>query len=222
MMIYILVGSLCLISGGSAHASAPYLFVYDYIKTLAAVEQIRDEAKRELKETPTTIFADCIRNSTKFQLQFNGAIAGLRSTDLGQNMAKDVVPGLIAFYQQEIEIYDELAAECQKLMIAQAGVDYGQLAGNAPKLTARLDYVDHSIFTTTPLVFATMIDPKPDGQGHVSRLVITKEERASLVSLLVTYFGKKMDEANQNWLVSSATVLRDYLTKKDYNAADER
>jgi hypothetical protein len=67
-----------------------------------------------------------------------------------------------------------------------------------------------------------LIDDKPDAQGHLSRLRITRAERARLLQTLQIDFGDKMNRADQNYIVSSATVLRDYLSKKKgYKAADE-
>jgi hypothetical protein len=55
----------------------------------------------------------------------------------------------------------------------------------------------------------------------MSRMTGTKAERAKLVRDLTTSFGKKMEAKDQNYIVSSATVLRDYLQKKGYKCADE-
>ena len=42
------------------------------------------------------------------------------------------------------------------------GVDYGAVAAEAPKITARLDYLDRVLFeTASPLVFMSLIHPKP-------------------------------------------------------------
>lgn len=59
----------------------------------------------------------------------------------------------------------------------------------------------------------TLQDPRPDSHNHVSHLIITKAERDSLVQSLTTTFGNKMDEKDQNYGVSSATVLRNVLNE---------
>jgi len=101
------------------------------------------------------------------------------------------------------------------------GVDYGALAARAPKLTATIEYLDHSLFEATPLIFATLIDDRPDRDGHVSRLTITRAQRDDLVRKLQLSFGRKMELADQNYIVSAATVLRNYLSKKGYRCSDE-
>jgi len=66
-----------------------------------------------------------------------------------------------------------------------------------------------------------LIADKPDAQGHMSRLRITRAERDRLVRFLQIDFGKKLDARDQNYIVSSASVLRDYLTKKGYKCSDD-
>ena len=71
------------------------------------------------------------------------------------------------------------------------------------------------------MVFALLIADKPDNEGHMSRLRITRGERDELLRHLQLEFGAKMDSANQNYTVSSATVLRNYLSKKGYKCSDD-
>ena len=78
---------------------------------------------------------------------------------------------------------------------------YGALTAEAPKITAGLEYIDRSLFQATPLIFATLIDMKPDKQGHASRLIVTRAEREQLVRSLQTSFGKKLDQQHQNLIV---------------------
>jgi hypothetical protein len=54
-----------------------------------------------------------------------------------------------------------------------------------------LEYIDHSLFQATPLIFATLIDPVLDANDHMSKLIITKAERKKLLAELNSYFGKK-------------------------------
>jgi hypothetical protein len=83
------------------------------------------------------------------------------------------------------------------------GVDYGAIAAQAPKLSATLDYVDHAIFEATPLVFGTLIDPVPDANNKMSKLIITSAERKKLIGDINSYFGTKLDQKDQPWLVTA-------------------
>jgi len=86
----------------------------------------------------------------------------------------------------------------------------------------QLEYADHALFNAIPLVFATLIDRKRDAENHLSRIVITRAQKDTLVRELNSRFGRKTDAANQNWTVSAASVLKSYLMTKGYKCADER
>ena len=49
--------------------------------------------------------------------------------------------------------------------------------------------------------------------GKMSKLIITDAQRLKLISDINSYFGKKLDQETQPWLVSGAWVLRSYLQK---------
>jgi len=70
------------------------------------------------------------------------------------------------------------------------------------------------------LVFALLIDQQPDNEGHMSHLNITKAERQKLLDSINGLFGESLDKKNQNWIVSSASLLKGYLLK-DYKCIDE-
>ena len=95
------------------------------------------------------------------------------------------------------------------------------MMAEAPKLTATLESIDRALLQATPLIFATLIDEKPDKDGHVSRLTITRAQRDGLVRSLQISFGKKLDLSDQNFTVASASVLRGYLSRKGYKCSDE-
>jgi hypothetical protein len=61
---------------------------------------------------------------------------------------------------------------------------------------------------------------KPDSKNHASHLIITKDERAKLISYVADSFGSKLDQKDQNFTVSAASVLRGYLLK-DFKCSDD-
>ena len=70
------------------------------------------------------------------------------------------------------------------------------------------------------LVFALLIDEKPDSEGHMSHLNITKAERQKLIDNIDGSFGESLEKDNKSWVVSSAALLMRYLMK-DYKCRDE-
>ena len=77
-----------------------------------------------------------------------------------------------------------------------------------------------TLFKASPMVFASLIDQRPDSQNDANHLIITKEERSSLVKDIKISFGEKLNQKGQNYTVSAASVLMAYLLK-DYKCADE-
>ena len=69
------------------------------------------------------------------------------------------------------------------------------------------------------MVFATLIDPVPDSKDRMSKLIITTSQRKQLIVDIDNFFGKKLDQKEQNYTVSAASVLKAYLLK-DYTASD--
>lgn len=133
----------------------------------------------------------------------------------------DLIPNLTAFYQRKIILHQRLI-DIGSVFLAgpKPGVDYGKLAANMSKIRAELEYVDKALFEATPLIFSTLIDTRADSKNHASHLIVTKAEREKLIGDLNFHFGEKLDQKEQNFTVSSASVLRGYLLK-DYKCSDE-
>ena len=133
----------------------------------------------------------------------------------------NLIPQIISLYEQKISLWQQFGDGCAQFIAApKPNVDYGQIAAEFPKINAKLEYVDQTLFSATPLVFAALIDQRPDSENHLSHLLITKVQRDTLVGQLTLAFGQKLDQQNQNYTVSAASVLKGYLTK-DYKCSDE-
>jgi hypothetical protein len=200
----------------------PLEFVTEFIRELAAVERIRAAGEQEQSENKAdSVFAAVIHTSTAFQLELGTRVRMLKQMRL-RGDAGGVIKPLIETYEQKISLYERLI-EIGSAFVGgpKPNVDYDKLAAETPKIRAGLEFVDHTIFEDiTPLVFATLIDMRPDSKNHASHLVITKAEKATLLQDLEDRFGTKMDEKTQNLTVSAATVLRGYLLK-DWKCSDE-
>jgi len=207
-----------------AQAGEEYNFVREYVREIAALETIRAKAELELAQPapyPLARVADCIRNGQLYQLEMKLDISLLKQIKLPKPL--DDTPSLIVeFYEEKLEQYRQMTQICSSLMAGpKPHIDFGQLAADMPKITANIEYLDNSLFKLCPLVFMTLIDQRPDKDNHLSHLIISKAERDALVLDLNLSFGGKMDQNNQNWGVSAASVLKTYLTKKDYKFADD-
>src|SRR6266850_4659933 len=78
----------------------PHLeFVTEYIRELAAIENIRESGEQELKEDPNSAFSNMIHSSTLFQLELASQIKMLRGMRL-KAPHDQLIPNITAFYER--------------------------------------------------------------------------------------------------------------------------
>lgn len=200
-----------------------YNFAYEYVSTLGAMERIREANEHESKQTENSlsIIATGIHYSTQIKLELQVQVAKFRQMQLEAHL-KDVAESIIEILEEKIKTHDVLIVLLTKIMTAyNTGDDVGGLAAKLPRLRAIDDGIDKTIFSNvTPLVYYSLIDRVSDGKGAASFLVISKRERQKLLSCLSNHFGGKLEIANQNYIVSSASVFRKGLLAR--KCADER
>lgn len=198
-----------------------FIVISEYVRELGAVEAVRSQAENEIKGHSTTqLMADGIRTNTRMVLVLSTSVSMLKGMKLNKPF-EDLLPNISKFYLNEIEIYNGMTKiESTFLAGPQKGVNYGRLAALMPQLNAKLEYINKALFNATPLIFAILIDKRPDKNNHVSHLLITRAQRKQLIETIDHTFGKKLTQKNQNYTVSSASVLKAYL-KKDFKSSDD-
>jgi hypothetical protein len=200
----------------------PHLvFVREYIRGLAAIEDIRSSGERRLKQAAKDdTFSNLIYTGTRMQFELRAQIAALKDMHLNPPF-EELIAALTDFDRQKVALYQKLVDISSAFIGSpKPGVDYDKLAAEVPKTRAALDYIDQSVFEATPLVFAMLIDQKADSKNHVSHLNITKAERAQLLSDIATSFGSKLDQNDTTYIVSAASLLKANLLK-DFKSSDE-
>jgi hypothetical protein len=207
-----------------AKPETPHLaFVTEYIRELAEEERLRAAGEAENnqdKKDGKLPFSGTIHTCTLFELELGSQVNMLKSMRLNKPF-DFLIPTITEFYERKIELWRRMR-EISSAFIGgpKDGVDYGKLGAEMPEIRGKLEFIDQALFEATPSVFATLIDKKEDSKGHASHLIITKEEKAGLISKLEDSFGAQLDQKNPNHTVGAASVLRDYL-KKDFKCADE-
>jgi hypothetical protein len=197
-------------------------FVTEYVRELAAVENIRASAEQELKKAKESEkLSNAIYTSTRIQLELRAQIEMLKGMRLDPPF-ETLIPDLVGFYERKITLHQKLIDICSAFLEGpKPGVDYGKLAAELPKIRAELDDLDHTLFEVTSMIFSTLINlKKADSKNHASHLIITKAERKKLIDDLTTKFGSKLDQKDQTPTVSTASVLKAYLLK-DYKCSDD-
>ena len=226
----LIVSSLLFFSGASVAQETPrYDVVAEFVHQLSETKKFQDIATRDMAESAKLkpaersqrTLTDIIRNGTRVNLQLRLNVNMLNGMTLNKPF-ETVIPYLITVNEEKLKLYEELI-EIAKILIKgpQKGVDYSKFSARLPEITAEMEYIEESIFKVTPMVFALLIDQKSDSKNHLSHLIITKEQGKKLIASLNNEFGSSMDDKNQNWTVSSASVLKSYLTKKNFKFADD-
>lgn len=218
--------ALLAISGRCYAEDTPHIEVLtEYIHELVETKRMEDLAKIELASIPKgnaqEQMALSIRHGTRVKLMLSTFIGRLQQMHLDKPY-ETLIPYLTTVYTQKLGLYDEFVSISKTFIAApQPNVDYGKLAAHMPEITASIEFVDESIFKITPMVFMLVISQKPDSQNHLSHLAITRKQNKALLSSLKSGFGASMDAKEQNWTVSSASVLRTYLRDKGYKFSDD-
>jgi len=194
--------------------------VNEYIRELAAMENIRDSGEQELQQDPSSTFSNLIHSGTLFQLELRVDIQRLKSMRLKPPF-ETFIPSIVEFDEHKIALWKRMVEIGSEFIGGpKPGVDYGGLAAEMPQIRGELDYIDQSLFQVTPAVFETLVDLKPDSKGHASHLIITKAEKAQLLDDIATDFGTKVEQPHPNYTVAAALVLKTGLLK-DFKCSDE-
>jgi hypothetical protein len=228
-LLLLVVFTLLLSYPAVAADTSPFDFAREYIREIVTNERMRALAEKDVTEPNADKMMASIRASTRITLELRSQISVLQRLALSEPKFERLPGMIVQIYEQKIEVNDQIIALSKTFEKASVSgpapdVDYGALAADAPKLTARNEYIDRMMFEgPTKLIFLMLIDDsKPDKNGHLSRLVITRAQRDQLIASLQSGFGKKMDKkGDQGYFVASGTVLRDMLLKNGYKCADE-
>lgn len=202
--------------------AARIAFVSEYLRELVIVKEIQENAKAESKEKDANPLIDGIRNSARIKLALGYSIATLNDLKLGESDARgrDLIVGL---YKEKIEAHDLLIELAKKFTgKPDPSVDYGELATQAPQITALLEGIDETLTTKgTPAAFAALVDTKEDSRGHVSHLIVTRAERDKMLEDINASFGKQIDKKLERYPypLGAAWLLRSYLRK--FKTADD-
>jgi hypothetical protein len=226
LLLLAMVLGLLICNVANATEDTPhYNVVNEYVMSLCGIYKIQQVATKELQEmsSPTDTMMNAIRNSTRMKLELNRSITAFRGMSLRKPF-ETLLPTTIYWYEKKIYLHDEII-EISKTFLAgipdpKPGVDYSKLAARMPEITATLEYIDESIFQMMALVFALLIDERPDNEGHMSHLNITKDQRRKFIDTIDAYFGEDLNKQNKNCTVSSAALLKSYLLK-GYRCIDE-
>jgi hypothetical protein len=201
----------------------PHLqFVKEFVRELIENEDRKASGEKELAEakTPNEQFSAGIYYSKSTQLELRSQINILKGMRL-KDRFDTLIPSLIGSDQQQIDLHQKLLEIGGKFMAGpKEGVDYQALVAKVPEIRAELDASRKAVFDAAAVVFMSLIDMKPDSQGHLSHLLITKAEKADLEDQLEIMLKGVPDKGDHDYYISAAMILRGGF-QKGYKCADE-
>ncbi|MHB1208032.1 MAG: hypothetical protein ACYCZX_20885 [Rhodospirillaceae bacterium] len=210
--------------GGSAYAapsmSNPHEFVTVFIRNIGEAEDLRAQAEKDLAAAGVDKEAAILASSTRFAAALRAQAESLNSFHLPPPM--EGAPQKFAILlHQKAGLFETYIAVAEALKgTPNAGAFYEKLGDKSPDLRGMIEVADETLMKATPLVFGTLVSMTPDAEGYVSRLNITRAERASLIHDLDAAFGEKLEAKNQNYIVSAAAMLRGHL-RQPFKCSDE-
>jgi hypothetical protein len=221
--LYLMVCSLALFSGASYAQDTPhYDVVSEYVRQLGTMHEFHQIASKEFKEARTLNdrMADIIRNSTRVKLELNRNIYTFKGMKLKPPF-EWVLPHFIEFYERKFEHFDTMAQIASEMVAGpKPGVDYGKIAATMPEISAKIEYIDKSLYEATPALCLLLVDEKPDSKGHMSHLVITRSQRTQLTRRIDSFFGARLRDKNPNYTVGSAVLIKTFLAGEHKSSDD--
>lgn len=195
-------------------------FVQEYIRELNEQEALRAQSEAENKAPNGNTFMVMIHYGAAVKIALTADVTMLQQVHLGAPF--DAAPQtLIQLYNDEIQITDRLSDSAAEMLEGpKPNVDYGKIMTQVPKLRAALEANEELLPKVSFLAFVSLIDTRPDAQNHLSRLIITRQQRAELIQDLQRDFGEKLEAKNQNGFIAAAGVIYDGL-HKSYKYADD-
>ncbi len=203
----------------AALADDAHAFASTYIQRIGAIELMREQAQAEpAPGVDKTV--ECIRNSERMRLELIATATTLSKFTL-RDVYKDIPENMADIFVQKADIWGRLGELCSKFVAGPVdGINHQQFAAEMPKLNAQLEYVDRTLFNATPLVFAVLIDERPNANNELDHLLITKAERNELLRSITLLFIKSIDNKEMNYVVASARTLKELLIS-DYKSSDD-
>lgn len=207
------------------HDTPPFDLASEYIRELGEFWEIQERADQEMladkaaADPQSQNLMTAIRNATRVKIALQTDLAFLVKMRLSRSPNEQTLGLLAAFYKQKLQLQNEIVQIASAFVGGpKDGVDYGKMAARLPQITATLDEIDKSLFQMTAMIFVALIDMKGDSQNRANHLLLTKDQRATLVGSIDSAFGASL-ETDKRYMVASARFLKGKLL--EFKCSDE-
>lgn len=219
MKTLLALSCLCITSVANAAplAMSPSEFTKEYLRELGEFEALTVDARADAAKTGADgqrKILSGIHSFTALELALASDANLLAQVKIDDPNGTDAPHLLLQLYQTEINDLEQMK-DIMKGLVGEPkpGMDYGAQMSNFTELRAQAEQHRKMLIRVSGMVFAAMLNPQPDAQGHMSRLVITSRERGEILKAIQTSFGPKITQKGQDDYVAAAGVIYDYMHK---------
>ena len=219
------VAIVMLAGHANAETSTPPLgLVRTYVSGIGEIDRIRKAfAKESATLGPQEKTLASINAGASLILEMRATNGALRQVRIADADIQGYVENVIKFREQQIAMFDQLNEISQNFLgnTPKPGVDLQAQVAEIPKIRAHITYIDRSLFQASPILMMSLVSKTPDKAGHMSHMIITKDERKQLIRDLDLKFGKDIDkiEDGQSYELMTASVLKQKLL--EFKCSDE-
>src|SRR5262249_6559719 len=142
-----------------------------------------------------------IRVGTRTLFEMNDSINRLGMINVDAKWA-EFRDALQKLHQERIVLVHEMNKMSKTLLAGpETDINYGQLTGRAPEITAQVEHIDKIIFTISKAMFFALVDDDRVGRdGKLHHLILTRKDRTSMVQLIDNVFGPTLEEKNASYI----------------------
>lgn len=194
-----------------AEKSARVTFANEFIRELYLTQKMRDTFERDHAEDHSNAdtMRTMIRTSTRIKLELQANLAILAELHLDPFMDQ-MHTALVEINKQKIAVQEEIINTASVFISGpKPNIDYDALLARTPQLTAKNDYLDEMTFDVGKLVSVSLIDMRPDSQGHASHLILSDDQRRRMLDTIETLFRSTADNKDKNYTTSAAWLVHD-------------
>jgi hypothetical protein len=212
---------------GDHQKSARIAFANEFIRELSSAQRMRESFTKEhaVNASASDKMSTIIRASTQTSLELDTNVQMLDKIELDPQLDA-ARTDLQNAYKQQISIHHEIVADAQLLLSEvtngpKSDVKYDSIVSHIPELIAQNNHLDEIIFNASQAVALGLIDDKPNKNGLLDHLILTKQQREAMIKSIETQFKSATNNKNENYSTRAAWLIHDEVLKGTRKSADD-
>jgi hypothetical protein len=212
---------------GDHQKGARIAFANEFIRELSSEQRIREIFSKEHASDASASdqMSTIIRASTQTSSELDTNIHMLDKIELDPQLDA-ARTDLQNAYKKQIAIHHEIIADAQLFLNGvtngpKSNVKYDAIVSHIPELIAQNNHLDEIIFNASQAVALGLIDDRPNRNGLLDHLILTKQQREVMIKSIETEFKSTTNNKNQNYSTRAAWLIHDAVLKGPRKSADD-